>query len=231
MAETTVKKYLDLEGLQHLIEKLYSRGFKGMGLSKNDFTDALLAKLNSTATTEGMEEINTRLATLETLINADKDGTINKFNEIVAFLAGIADSSTLEGILSAKANKSDVYTKSEAEGTFVTPAQQSEALAPYAKTEAVNTGLAKKLDITDYNKGIEAKADKATTLAGYGITDAKIANGVITLGGASITPLTQHQSLSDYAKTADVNASLADKVNAADIVALTNTEIDAIINA
>ena len=34
-----------------------------------------------------------------------------------------------------------------------------------------------------------------TTLAGYGITDANISGGVITLGTNSITPLTQHQSL------------------------------------
>ncbi len=34
-----------------------------------------------------------------------------------------------------------------------------------------------------------------TTLGGYGITDAKIANGVITLGSNSITPLTSHQTL------------------------------------
>jgi hypothetical protein len=34
-----------------------------------------------------------------------------------------------------------------------------------------------------------------TTLAGYGITDANISGGVITLGANSITPLTQHQSL------------------------------------
>ena len=40
------------------------------------------------------------------------------------------------------------------------------------------------------------KADKATTLAGYGITDAKIVNGTITLGTATITPLTQHQDIS-----------------------------------
>ena len=33
-------------------------------------------------------------------------------------------------------------------------------------------------------------ASKPTTLSGYGITDAKIANGVITLGGSTITPLT-----------------------------------------
>jgi hypothetical protein len=34
------------------------------------------------------------------------------------------------------------------------------------------------------------KADKATTLSGYGITDAKIDNGTITLGSNTITPLT-----------------------------------------
>lgn len=35
-----------------------------------------------------------------------------------------------------------------------------------------------------------SKADKATTLAGYGIADAKIQNGTITLGSDTITPLT-----------------------------------------
>lgn len=37
-----------------------------------------------------------------------------------------------------------------------------------------------------------------TTISGYGITDAKIANGVITLGSNTITPLTAHQSLDGY---------------------------------
>ena len=41
------------------------------------------------------------------------------------------------------------------------------------------------------------KADKATTLRGYGIQDASIHdNGEIHLGGKSITPLTQHQDIS-----------------------------------
>ena len=43
---------------------------------------------------------------------------------------------------------------------------------------------------------ISGKADKATTLAGYGITDAKIASGVITLGSNTITPLTSSSTLS-----------------------------------
>lgn len=36
---------------------------------------------------------------------------------------------------------------------------------------------------------------KPTTIAGYGITDAKISSGVITLGSNTITPLTAHQSI------------------------------------
>lgn len=73
-------------------------------------------------------------------------------------------------------------------------------LSPYAKTADVNTALGK-------------KADVATALKGYGITDAKIANGVITLGANTITPLTQHQSLAEYAKSADVDRTYAKKAD------------------
>lgn len=45
------------------------------------------------------------------------------------------------------------------------------------------------------------KADKATTLAGYGITDAKITNGTITLGSNSITPLTSVPSHNQASNT------------------------------
>lgn len=51
---------------------------------------------------------------------------------------------------------------------------------------------------------LSLKADKGTTLASYGITDAKIASGVITLGANSITPITSHQSLTAYAKLTDL---------------------------
>lgn len=73
-------------------------------------------------------------------------------------------------------------------------------LSPYAKTADMNTALGK-------------KADVATTLKGYGITDAKIAGGVITLGANTITPLTQHQSLAAYAKSADVDRTYAKKAD------------------
>ena len=52
----------------------------------------------------------------------------------------------------------------------------------------VSSGVAE-IDLT-------GKADTATTLAGYGITDANINNGTITLGSNTITPLTSHQDIS-----------------------------------
>ena len=56
---------------------------------------------------------------------------------------------------------------------------------------------------------IANKADKATTLAGYGIIDAKISNGVITLGTETITPLTSHQSLASYYTKDEVDGKVS----------------------
>lgn len=50
---------------------------------------------------------------------------------------------------------------------------------------------------------------KPTTISGYGITDAKIANGAITIGSNSITPLTEHQSLDGYIKHINLGANPA----------------------
>lgn len=47
------------------------------------------------------------------------------------------------------------------------------------------------------------KADKATTLSGYGITDAKIESGTITLGNDSITPLSSDVLANYVAKAGD----------------------------
>ena len=52
-------------------------------------------------------------------------------------------------------------------------------------------------------------ASKPTTISGYGITDAKIASGVITLGSNTITPLTSSSSLNaaKLTGTASVNTT------------------------
>lgn len=66
--------------------------------------------------------------------------------------------------------------------------------------------------LTDYatKSEVNAKADSATTLAGYGITDAKIEGGTITLGNQSLTPLAS-TALNGYATESWVNGELAKK--------------------
>lgn len=63
--------------------------------------------------------------------------------------------------------------------------------------------------ITAIDTKISNKADKANTIAGYGITDAKISNGVITLGSTTITPLTSHQSLDNYYTKTEVDSRVS----------------------
>ena len=60
-------------------------------------------------------------------------------------------------------------------------------------SEEIDGLLADKADKTavdNITTALNSKADKATTLAGYDISDAKIKNGTITLGENTITPLT-----------------------------------------
>ena len=61
------------------------------------------------------------------------------------------------------------------------------------------------IDLSNY-------ATKATTLAGYGITDAKIQNGTITLGSNTITPLTSYTEMDPV-----FSASAASGITATDI--------------
>lgn len=61
---------------------------------------------------------------------------------------------------------------------------------------------------------IGGKAAKATSLEGYGIEDAKIVDGTITLGKQSIKPLTKHQSLEGYVQDADLVEFTAEEIEA-----------------
>lgn len=70
----------------------------------------------------------------------------------------------IEVAIDAIFNTSNFYTKEEADGKFVTSQQVG----------------------TQITSAIENKADKTTTLGGYGITDAKIEGDVITLGDNSM---------------------------------------------
>ena len=69
----------------------------------------------------------------------------------------------------------------------------------------VTAGTYKSVTVNAY--GHVTAGTNPTTIAGYGITDAKIANGTITLGSNTITPITSHQDISGLVRTSDLTAS------------------------
>ena len=84
------------------------------------------------------------------------------------------------------------------------------------------------IDLSNY-------ATKATTLAGYGITDAKIQNGTITLGSNTITPLTSYTetdpTVPSWAKAASKPSYTASEVGAMSTSHAANGITTAKINA
>lgn len=92
-------------------------------------------------------------------------------------------------------------------------------------TSGVTTGTYKSVTVDTY--GHVTGGTNPTTLSGYGITDAKIASGVITLGGNTITPLTASSTLdaTKLSGTASIsttgNAGTATKFSSARSIALT----------
>ena len=65
------------------------------------------------------------------------------------------------------------------------------------------TGKPNEFNPAMHSHSFASLTDKPNTLQGYGITDAKIAGGTITLGTGAITPLTVHQAI--YALTLQKN--------------------------
>lgn len=212
---------------------------------------------------------------ISTSIPASESASDTKVPSVKAVATAVAGINTA---ISGKADKattlagyniSDAYTKTET-GEQITSAINT------AKSELQTTidGKVSKTDITTtiaassaasdtkvpsekaVATSIEGKANKATTLSGYGITDAKIESGVITLGNNTITPLTSTSSIpanliagtvdssdkaindadgnpisTTYAKFTDVNADLALKQNITDdTLATTAKTVPAAIN-
>ena len=100
--------------------------------------------------TEGdIASMQQAITSLQSLIGADVDGNINKFNEIVDFLSGIGDTSTLAGLfqdvatqLSGKQPAGDYATNSRVDeveakvGRYCSPRFEADALVFPAESDA-----------------------------------------------------------------------------------------------
>ena len=136
MGTTTIpeeRRYLGKDKLKTVLtkvkEKLAGKVDKvnGKGLSTNDLTTELLNKLNSlenyddTAVRNLISGISSRI---DTLVGESASEAIDNFNEILAFLNGVTDTQTLQGLISnlkkalenqiaTKANKSHTHAASD----------------------------------------------------------------------------------------------------------------------
>lgn len=80
----------------------YVQAVAGKGLSTNDLTNELLNKLNALSNYDdtSLRQLCLSLQQqLNTLLSGDASSAIESFNEIIAFLANVEDSETLEGII------------------------------------------------------------------------------------------------------------------------------------
>ena len=136
MAETTIpesRRYLGKDKLKTVLTNIKERldgkvdKVNGKGLSTNDLTTELLNKLNSlenyddTAVRNLIKGISSRI---DTLVGESASEAIDNFNEILAFLNGVSDTQTLQGLISnlkkalenqiaTKANKSHTHAASD----------------------------------------------------------------------------------------------------------------------
>lgn len=153
-----------------------------------------------------VNSIDTRLQSVEKIFETDNDATINKWNEVVSFLAGI-EGGTLEGILATYATKDSVKAVTD----------WYDSVGKYFKYDS--TKKAWYLDGDFYTTGENAAGNvgEAEGGAGGGIVDY---DGIVSaLGYVPVNPtaldsyLTTVTASSTYATISTVNA-LASKVNA-----------------
>lgn len=211
------KKYLDYAGLQAIFDKLFAREFKGMGLSHEDFTAELKAKYDAlaagSATAADLQALTSRVADLEILIDSNSDGAINKFNEIVAFLDGIEDTNTLDGIVSGISTQiAGKVDKEEGKGLSSNDYTKAEKDAVATIGNKVDKVAGKGLSTKDYTA-----ADQAAV--------ATIGNKVDKVEGKGLS--TKDYTAADQAAV----QTIGNKVNEADLVAITPTEITQMLTA
>ena len=85
---------------KHTFLQLLDNFKNGVSVDGQGLTEAERQHLKEALTKDDLGEIENTIKDLVALVDEDTDGVINKFNEIVAFLSGISDTSTLDGIVS-----------------------------------------------------------------------------------------------------------------------------------
>lgn len=158
------------------------------GIPKGDLSQAVQTALDKAGTALQQQDIATltaKVAELDALVGIDTDGAINKFNEIVRFLSGIADTQTMAGIVSGINNQiAAKYTKPSA------------GIPKGDLSEEVRASLGKADTALQAHQDIRGKADKADTVSDvdYDTTGKKLRK---TKNGATTDIVTARKIVED----------------------------------
>ena len=145
------------------------------------------------------------------------EGLITLWAQILAKLAGKADSNhthsnyaNQNAFSNVKVGSTTVAADSTQDtleiaagtGVTVTGDATNDKVTIGLGTSGATAGTYKSVTVDAY--GRVTAGTNPTTLSGYGITDAKIANGVITLGTSTITPITELKNVFGKVKAGSV---------------------------
>lgn len=173
----------------------------GKQLSTEDFTTALKNKLNGLSNyddTAVNNAINGLQTQINTLVSGDANTAIESFNEIIAFLDGVSDTQTLEGIIAGIEQQiaakqdiiSDLATIRAGAAKGATAIQSHQDISgKLDKTEAASTYLSK-TDAASTYLGKTAKAADATKADSATKATQDASGNVITTTYATKTELT-----------------------------------------
>ena len=188
----------------------------GKGLSTNDLTTELLNKLNSlenyddTAVRNLITGISSRI---DTLVGESASEAIDNFNEILAFLNGVSDTQTLQGLISnlkkalenqiaTKANKSHTHAASDI--TDFTAQVKTLQAADILSAEPTETTLTHTVNgtIIDYKIGELVRAPDSESETGFKffqlhtVTDGKAVWAALGTGSGGNIDLTETVTIS-----------------------------------
>ncbi len=197
------------------------------------FTDTVYSLPDATTTTKGGVKVGSNITVDTGTISLTKDNVTGALGYTppthdTHYVTGLKVGATATATSNATATNGNVYLNvldnytvrdshkivgagattvtSDANGVITISSTDTNTVYTHPNS-GVTAGTYK--SVTVNAQGHVTAGTNPTTLAGYGITDAKIANGVITLGANSITPLTSHQSLSNYYTKGEVNSQIS----------------------
>lgn len=197
------------------------------------FTDTVYSLPNATATTKGGVKVGSNITVDTGTISLTADNVTGALGYTppthdTHYATGLKVGATSYSTANAAASNGNVYLNvldnytvrdshkivgtgattvtSDANGVITISSTDTNTVYTHPNS-GVTAGTYK--SVTVNAQGHVTAGSNPTTLSGYGITDAKIANGVITLGANSITPLTSHQSLANYYTKGEVNSQIS----------------------